>query len=177
MTHQHPSDVAILVVDVQKGFMNEHTMHLPDRIGKFLENNRFEHRIFTRFVNPGVGGFYHKHLDWLRCGIPEENLLVSELAGEHSVMIMKDTYSCVHNGYLGDYLTSYDVSCVYICGIATNACVLTAAYDLFDMRIDPVVIADLCASHSGMEYHQIGLDTIRKFIGKGNIIYSKDIPQ
>lgn len=50
---------ALVVVDVQNYFINEHTKGLPERIQKFIVKNRdsFYYLIFTKFVNKSSSNF------------------------------------------------------------------------------------------------------------------------
>ena len=160
----------IIVVDVQNGFMTEHTQHLPGEIAAFLEKAGLEHRIFTRFHNPGPGGFYDEQLDWHKMQCAPETDIVPELESFPTHIIDKDTYSGFPSGELAAYLSGKDITEAYICGTDTNVCVTDMAGDLFDRRIAPVVISDLCASHSGADYHQAALKNLAKWVGEKNIV-------
>ncbi len=48
----------LIAVDVQAGFIAPATASIPLAIREFCERNPIEHRIFTRFVNPGNGGSF-----------------------------------------------------------------------------------------------------------------------
>ena len=160
----------IIVVDVQNGFMTEHTQHLPAAIAAFLEKAGLEHRIFTRFHNPGPGGFYDEQIGWLKMQSAPETNIVPELTDFPTHIIDKDTYSGFSSGELAAYLSDNDITEAYICGADTNVCVTSMAGDLFDRRIVPTVISDLCASHSGADYHQAALKNLEKWVGQKNII-------
>src|ERR687887_254011 len=41
----------LLVVDVQRGFINDFTRHIPGRIKRLVETGEFEPLLFTRFIN------------------------------------------------------------------------------------------------------------------------------
>lgn len=42
---------ALIIIDVQKYFLNKHTKHIPEKIAKFLEKNRdFNFVLFFKFV-------------------------------------------------------------------------------------------------------------------------------
>jgi nicotinamidase-related amidase len=43
---------AIIIIDVQNGFINPSTEHIPAKIRSLLDAVVFEHRIFTQFFNP-----------------------------------------------------------------------------------------------------------------------------
>src|SRR5438093_18625 len=69
----------LLVVDVQRGFINSFTQHIPSRITRLIETDEYSPVLFTRFVN-SPGSPYHKLLDWHACAAPPETELVQELA-------------------------------------------------------------------------------------------------
>lgn len=176
----------IIVVDMQIGFVPDGNgqmsvangigiataSSLPADIASFLDSHRFEHRIFTLFHNPGEGGFYAKELGWSRLQDPPETDLVPELIGYPTLEIHKTTYSAFSNPDLPAYLSEHDIASAYVCGMDTNICVTSMLCDLADRNIRPIVIADLCASHSGPEYHEAGLLSFPKWIGQANITLS-----
>ena len=176
----------IIVVDMQVGFLPDANGQmvqangvgvdavspLPTAIAQFLDRHHFEHRIFTLFHNPGQGGFYHEELDWKRMLGPPETDLVPELRGYPTLEIHKATYSAFSNPDLPAYLADHNITSAYVCGMDTNICVTSMLCDLADRNIRPIVVADLCASHSGPEYHEAGLLSFPKWIGQANITLS-----
>ena len=46
----------IIIVDMQKGFINENNKHLVDRINTYLKSNKFDNIFFTQCINNNVGG-------------------------------------------------------------------------------------------------------------------------
>ena len=41
----------LLVIDVQKAFINENTIQVVERIRDLINNNEYDNVIFTRFIN------------------------------------------------------------------------------------------------------------------------------
>ena len=176
----------IIVVDMQVGFLPDANGQmtqangvgadavspLPVAIAQFLDRHQFEHRIFTLFHNPGRGGFYQEELNWKRMLGPPETDLAPELRGYPTLEIHKATYSAFSNPDLPAYLADHSITSAYVCGMDTNICVTSMLCDLADRNIRPIVIADLCASHSGPEYHEAGLLSFPKWIGQANITLS-----
>jgi len=130
------SGEAIVVVDMQTGFMNALTRHLPAGTAAFFRKKHFKHRVFTRFVNP---------------------------------------YSVFSTGELDDWLTVNNITEAHICGVYTNVSVLSAAGGLFDRRVRPIVVSDLCGSASGGKYHTAGLENLKKWVGEGNVLTAAQI--
>jgi nicotinamidase-related amidase len=71
-------DGALLVVDLQNGFINQFTHHLPARVARLIRTRRFDPIYFTRFENP-PGGPYRRFLDWDGCARPPETDLAPEV--------------------------------------------------------------------------------------------------
>ncbi|WP_244178790.1 isochorismatase family protein [Streptomyces rubellomurinus] len=65
---------------------------------------------------------------------------------------------------------------LYICGIATESCVLKTAVDAFERDLTPWLLEDAVASHAGQAAHDAGILVASRFIGPGQIIKTADIP-
>src|SRR5919199_6826989 len=74
-----PSSGSLLVVDVQQGFINDYTRHIPARVTRLIETGRFDELLFTAFVNTPDSP-YHRLLDWHECAAPPETQLTPEMA-------------------------------------------------------------------------------------------------
>jgi nicotinamidase-related amidase len=64
---------------------------------------------------------------------------------------------------------------LYLCGIATESCVLKTAVDAFERDLTPWLIRDASASHAGQAAHEAGLLVAGRFIGKGQLIGVADV--
>jgi nicotinamidase-related amidase len=155
---------ALLVVDVQRCFLNDFTHHVPARVATLIERERFEPILFTRFMNHPDSP-YARFLDWRECETsgteipteltrycrPELTFSKPGLAG------MPDE--------LAAYLREHRIEAIYLAGIDTDMCVLKIAMDLFDAGIRPLVLADCCASTAGLQAHLAGLAVLSRNIG------------
>jgi hypothetical protein len=64
----------LIVVDVQSGFINEFTHHIPQRVARLIQRDEYAPLLFTRFVN-AADGPYQRFLDWHSCDSePETNI-------------------------------------------------------------------------------------------------------
>ena len=159
----------LLVVDVQNGFLNEFTSHIPRRIEILIERESFEPVYFTRFVNV-EGSAFRQILRWDGCAEPPETELADEL---QSFAIEERIFS--KPGYAGlpdalsERLTTDGVRQATVVGIDTDMCVLKVALDLFDLSIEPRVFVDCCASTSGLQAHLAGLAVLARNIGAENL--------
>ena len=53
----------LIVIDVQKNFINENTEFLIDKIYQLLNSHKFDDVVFTKFINEQDSPFY-KVLNW-----------------------------------------------------------------------------------------------------------------
>jgi nicotinamidase-related amidase len=151
----------LLIIDVQKGFINDATGHIPDRVEALAAD--YEQVFVTRFVNP-PGSSHRRFIHWDRFAPGDAETALAFTPPEGAEIIEKSSYSCVDEALL-TRIKACGTEEVHICGIATDNCVLCSAVDLFEAGIRPVVLTDACASHGGAELHQWGLRILARLIG------------
>ena len=157
---------ALLIVDVQKGFLNDWTGHIPAKVEAL--QNRYEKVFVTRFSNP-EGSNYRKLIGWRSFAPGTKDTELAFTPRDDAVIIDKVVYSCVTGGFLAR-LKGIGIATVHLSGIATDNCVLKCAVDLFEAGLRPIVLADFCASHGGPECHDCGLRLLRRFIGEQQVV-------
>jgi nicotinamidase-related amidase len=155
----------LLVVDVQRGFINDYTRHLPGRIRRLIETGDFAPVLYTRFVN-APGSPYQSLLQWHACAEPPETDLVEELEAlaEADSVFTKEGLTGVPDK-LAERLRREHIPQISVVGIDTDMCVLKVALDVFDLGIEPVVLVDCCASTAGLQAHLAGLAILSRNIG------------
>ncbi len=156
----------IIIVDVQQGFINNYTKHIP----KLVENlqNEYNHIYITRFFNK-KNSLYRKLFQWHEF---DKNSTAFQLAFEpakKAIIIDKDIYSCVNPEFIQN-LNAKKIKKADVCGIDTDICVTKCAVDLFEAGIVPRVLANFCASSTGLKEHNFALKTLDRFIGKSQVI-------
>jgi nicotinamidase-related amidase len=163
----------LLVVDVQRGFINEFTRHIPGRVKRLLEMGEYAPVLFTLFVNVPDSP-YQRLLDWHACADPPETNLVDELTAladdgnvykKHGLTGLPDA--------LAERMRHEQFSEVNVVGIDTDMCVLKIAMDVFDLGIEPVVLVDCCASTAGLQAHLAGLAILSRNIGPHQLRLTK----
>ncbi len=155
----------LLVVDVQRGFINEFTRHIPSRIKRLIEMNEYSPILFTLFVNT-PGSPYQRLLDWQGCAEPPDTDLVDELiplASEANIFHKQGLTGLPDD--LAARVRHEQFAQISVVGIDTDMCVLKIAMDLFDMNIEPVILVDCCASTAGLQAHLAGLAILSRNIG------------
>lgn len=160
--------VLLLILDVQTGLINESTAHVPARVTSL--QSAFESVIITRLYNPQKS-LFRKLLAWDALPLGGQATQLAFAPRADARIIDKCCYSCVNAALLDD-LRREAISRVHLCGIATEGSVLASALDLFDAGIEPVVLAQACASDADPSLHQAALAILRKTIGKRHVIES-----
>jgi nicotinamidase-related amidase len=163
----------LLVVDVQRGFINSFTEHIPGRIARLLESGDYEPVLFTRFINSD-GSPYRRLLDWHACADPPETELADELRpfADHDRVHDKHGLTGVPDG-LAAWLRDTRVEQITVVGIDTDMCVLKVVMDLFDLGIEPIVLVDCCASTAGLQAHLAGLAILSRNVGPHQLRLTK----
>ena len=116
----------LLIVDVQDGFINEYTDHIPNLVE--IEQNKYQHIYVTQFFNP-LHSPYRRLLGWQEMGKDSKGFGLAFTPIKRAIVFQKSIYSSVRPSFLNE-LKNKKISCVDICGIDTDACVLKTAVDL-----------------------------------------------
>lgn len=156
----------LIIVDVQKGFVTPHSAHVPQAVEAV--QHRFDHVVFTKFHNP-IPSPFRSILDYRKLGPGSVGTDLAVVPREDALIVDRPLYTCL-TPRLRAHLGRRRVCEVYVCGIATEACVLKTVLDLFEAGIKTWVIRDLCASDQGRRYHDMSLKLLAKLVGKGHII-------
>lgn len=173
--------IALIVVDVQEGFVNRHSEHVVPSVLRLASSWVSSGRptYFTRFHNR-PGSAWERLIGWPLMHGPPETDLIAELRpiADRGIVVDKHRYSCL-GPPIADDLTDLklqaeaaqaEVPTVVICGIATEACVLMTAVDVFELGLRPLVALDACASNEGDHYHQAGVAVLGQVIGREQLV-------
>jgi nicotinamidase-related amidase len=158
----------LLIIDVQTGFINESTAHVPVRVSPLQDS--FDRVLVTRLYNPQKS-LYRKLIGWNGFSLGSIDTHLAFSPRQDATIIDKATYSCVNEGLI-DRLRRDGISRVHLCGIATDGSVMMSAVDLFQAGIEPVVLAHACGSAAGHAVHEAGLQILRRLIGEKQVIGS-----
>ena len=164
---------ALLIIDLQKYSINEHTEHLPLKIANFIELHTFDYIVYFQFFNSPNSNFVKIH-NWNKMVGPPETDIVDELSKylTGNNLFKKYSFSVFRAEGFNEFMKSNLINELYLCGIDTDACVLLSEMEAFEKGYDAKVIEDLCASHWGIEYHRRAIDLIKRNLGKQAIIKS-----
>ncbi|MFA5131149.1 MAG: isochorismatase family cysteine hydrolase [Patescibacteria group bacterium] len=159
---------ALIIIDVQKGFINKLTKPIVIKIRKYIlkTNNHYDLLIFTQYFNR-KGSNFIRSLKW--SGFMDKNQ--TDLADEIKELINgnhlfpKFTYSSFVDNKLFSLLKKNKIDQVELAGFDTENCVLTFARDAFDRGMSVLVLKNLTASHSSPRLHKAALEIIKHNIG------------
>ena len=152
----------IIIVDMQKGFINKNNKHLVNKINNYLNESKFNNIFYTKFYNNDNSPFFNI-LKWNGMMSLEDLEFVVKI-NPMCEILEKNTYGL--NMEQINFLKELNINEVEICGTDTDACVLTIAYQLFDNNIKPIILSDLCASSSkDKNIHYNALQIMRRSFG------------
>lgn len=172
MTSTQLSNPALVVVDVQNGFINHHSKHVVPAIASLITalTERWLPVVFTRYLNE-PGSAFEKYFSWSRfMGSPDTDLAseIQPLAvGQPAVDKLGYTF---FNDEGTALVREHGWSDLVFCGIATESCVLKSAADAFEHGYGPWIVTDACASDAGPETHEAGLTVARRLIGRNQLV-------
>ncbi len=153
----------IIVVDMQKGFMNENNKHLINGINSYIKENQFDNIIFTKCINNDSSP-YVKILNWHDMKDEVEQEIILDVP-KNSEIIVKNCYGISHKDI--EILKQKGISEIEICGTDIDACCLAIAFNLFDNNIKPIFLKDLCASSSeNKNIQNYAFEIIKRQFGK-----------
>ena len=166
----------LLIVDMQNGFVTEGSRHIIPVIDGLIRKFKSADFpvAFTRFINYDKSPWV-KWIKWSRFMDSPEIDIIPELSQYADVVFDKKGLYTGFTNEFKDYIKKNEIQEIYLCGVATDGCVLKTAVDAFERGIEPIVIEDASHSHAGENVHQAGLLLISRFVGKNQIIQSKDL--
>lgn len=153
-----------MVVDMQKGFMNENNNFLIDKINEYLKNNNFDYIFYTKFNNNNAS-LFSKLLNWNEMISSEAQELAVDFHSK-AIIFEKDGYGLTKNQI--DTLKKMNIAEIEICGTDIDACVLSIMFNLFDAGIKPILLKDLTGS-STKDMMPPALKIIKNQFGKSCI--------
>ncbi|MGH3917177.1 MAG: isochorismatase family cysteine hydrolase [Pseudonocardiaceae bacterium] len=168
----------LVVVDLQRGFITEHSQRvvpvIVDLVKRWSENGG--DIVFTRYLNY-PGSPFERLIHWSKLMHSPETDLVPEIqpyTDPPAIVFDKPAYSLFTESG-AQLVEAHGWSDLYICGIATESCVLKTAVDAFEKNLTPWLLTDASASHAGSMAHEAGLLVAARFIGRDQLINSADI--
>ena len=132
----------LLVIDVQKDFINENTKPILLKIEELVNSDNFKNVVFTRFIND-VNSIWYKELNYKGCLTEEQQQIAIDT--KNCKIFDKKIYSSLNDEFK-KYLIENNIDEIYLCGFDTDACVSKTALDLFENNYNVYVLKDYCMS-------------------------------
>jgi len=95
----------LLIIDVQKGFINENTREIPKKVEKL--QSKYKCVLAAKFYNP-KNSFYRKIIKWNKFDENSEDTKLAFALRPDATILEKGQYSCVNNKLL-DLLKSKNI--------------------------------------------------------------------
>jgi len=159
---------ALIVIDVQKYFLNRKTKLIVEKISKYLKNNagKYSATYFTVFKNDTNSPLW-KIAGWRDCTDSPATDICDEIKEftNDSNLFYKNILSAAKVSEISCKIKENKIFEVDLCGFDTDCCVLATAYDLFDQGIKPIILENLTWSTSEEKLHKPALQMIERNIG------------
>ena len=161
----------LTIIDVQRYFINDLTKDLPGNIKKFLEQNDFDHIIFTQFVNNEKNNFIIL-MDWHYMSKSPEIDIADELLPfiTKDNLYIKNGYSMFKVDKILRFLENNKIEDIWFCGMNTEQCILINTIEAFDLGYRPIVISNLCRSSKSEVQHTLAIENLKDMIGEDQVI-------
>ena len=156
----------LLVIDVQRDFINEHTLNTLNNIKILINSEKYDLIAFTRFINDKDSIWYNK-LNYKGCMTIEHQEIVIDT--KNYKVFDKRVYTAL-NDELKQFISENNIDEIYLCGFDTDACVQKTALDLFEQNYEVYVLKDYCMSHKGKETHNFYINNLKRLIGKDKVL-------
>ncbi|GIG58888.1 hydrolase [Longispora fulva] len=169
----------LIVVDMQNGFVREKSAHVVPKVVDLVDRWQAAggDTLFTRYINY-PGSPFERLINWSKLQTQPEIDFVPELTqyvARATAVLDKPIYTpFTEEG--ASLIQRHGWTDLYICGLATESCVLKTAVDAFERDLTPWIIEDASGSHAGQEAHDAGVLVAGRFIGRGQIIDMARVP-
>lgn len=152
---------ALIVVDMQAGFLPEHTRWIVPNAKAVIEQGEYDVIVETVF-EATPGSLWDLQTNWLfkfESTVPELSEL---LKNKNSVRLTKTTKSAFQGSEdLLKLFKSLAIDEVHIIGVDIEDCVLATAFDSFDAGFFTYVIEEAVESSNGPKFREMALEIMR----------------
>ena len=108
-------------------------------------------------------------MNWTKFQSVEDQKLFSELQAPNNIEYEHKTYTIL-NDNLKEFMDTYKITKVFLCGIYTDVCIIKTAMDLFDNNTETFVVQDACNSLHGKKNHDSAIDSLKHILGRKQIL-------
>mgnify|MGYP002617402515 FL=1 len=100
----------LVVVDLQRSFINENTEFIIDKIKKLVNSNEFDKVIFTKFVN-NEDSIYVSKLNYKGCLTNEEQEIMIDT--KDNIVLNKNVYT-VYSDRFKEIVRDFKINEIYL---------------------------------------------------------------
>jgi len=174
MTPPDLSNSLLVAVDVQKGFVSQHSERALPNIRRLMAAWQAAGgtSVFTQFVNEPASP-YVTLIGWSKMMADDPQVdfhaAVTDLAEQATAIVRKGRYSALTSETL-EILREKDLRHIFVTGLDTESCVLATALGAFEAGFTPWLVTDASASHAGPREHSAGLLVAGRYIGSGQLV-------
>ena len=162
-------NIALMIIDVQKGFINSKTRHIPFKIKKIFDSYSIKHVIATRFINRQDSPFITL-IKWNKL-MKDEEIELNEIISLDRIKVFDKYFYSAFTEEVTGYLEKNKIDTLIIVGIDTDICIIKTAADAFERGYTPYVLVDYCMSSAGQENHDAALKILPRLIGDAQVVY------
>ncbi|MFF7858999.1 isochorismatase family protein [Streptomyces sp. NPDC007904] len=173
-----PRSTALLVIDVQQGFVNQHSRGVIPAVVRLVQGWQAAGApvVLSRFHNE-PGSPYETITGWTRLRTPEEQALVADLIpfAARAAAIIDKPQASVFTPEGARTIREAGWTDLALCGIDTDACVYDTAVAAYQSGYRPWIVTDACASTGGIKYHEAALLLAARNLGVNQLVTSDTI--
>ncbi len=152
---------ALIVVDMQAGFLPEHTRWIIPNVQEVIEKGKYDLYIEAIF-HTEPGSIWEKQTKWTFDKEPSIPEIRQVLAGKNPILVTKTTKSAFHGDKnLPALFKEKGIEEVHVVGVDANDCVLATAFDSFDSGFFTYVIEECIESSNGSQLRESALAILR----------------
>lgn len=173
-----PRSTALLVIDVQQGFVNDRSRNALPGIVRLLQGWQQAGApvVFSRFHNP-EGSPYETITGWTRLRTQAEQALTAELANfvAGAAAVVDKAQSSIFTPDFAALARDAGWTDLVLCGIDTDACVYDSAVSAYHAGHRPWIVTDACASSGGVQFHDAALLMASRNIGRTQLVSCDEV--
>ncbi|MFD8078205.1 isochorismatase family cysteine hydrolase [Streptomyces sp. NPDC059718] len=173
-----PRSTALIVIDVQRGFVNGHSRGVIPAIVNVVKqwHSAGAPIVFARFLN-APGSPYETITGWTKLRTAEERELIPELSAyvDDAAGVIDKPQSSIFTAEGTRLLQGGGWTDLVMCGIDTDSCVYDSAIAAYHAGFRPWVVTDACASTGGPEYHDAAIMLAARNIGSSQLVTTHDV--
>jgi len=157
---------ALLIVNIQIGYINRKTKHLI----KDIECLQYYYdKVFVKIFVNSLSSHFTNLTNRYTCTPGSKDSMLAFTPRNDAIIKEKEAYSFVDEEFI-KVLHENNVDTIDLCGIDTEIAITKTALDLFENNFRPRVLAEFCASMDGLETHNYALGVLKRAIGEEQVI-------